>query len=129
MREPIASATEGEGHLIFENDSFTETFLREETDPPTLLPFRRIRFAYEAQMRVKPVPLTVGDLAGTGYAYGKGSLLEDEVFIVMSEGEHGSEASLRVTDSEGKTSDWLADRKTQELKPRGDTGSEQSHRR
>jgi hypothetical protein len=123
MRNPVASARGNEEFLVYENDGLSDVFLREETDPPTLLPLRRIRFVREASLRVRPVPLTHGDLEGVGYTFGSGPVVDDDAFVVMTEGPNGSQMSVRLTDANGRVTDWAADREAQNLIPLSDDTS------
>ncbi|WP_067469368.1 hypothetical protein [Actinomadura macra] len=116
MREPVAAAQGNEKYLAYDRDGFSDAFLREETDPPTLLPLRRLRFIREARVCIKPVQLATGELEGTGYAAGKGTVVGHDAFVVLSEGRAGSKISVRFTDADGNVSDWLADREAQELR-------------
>jgi len=117
MREPVAAAQGNEKYLAYDRDNFSDAFLHEETDPPTLLPLHRIRFIREAKVCIRPVRLATGELEGTGYAAGKGSVVGNDAFVVLSEGRAGSQVSVRFTDADGHITDWLADREAQELRP------------
>ncbi|MES9541883.1 hypothetical protein [Actinomadura sp. NPDC000600] len=116
MREPAATAQGKEKYLAYDREGFLDAYLREETDLPTLLPLHRIRFLREVKVCIRPIQLTTGELEGAGYAAGNGSVVGNNVFVVLSEGLPGGQMSVRFTDSDGNVSDWLADRESQELK-------------
>jgi hypothetical protein len=116
MREPVVVARGNEKYLTYDRGGFLDAYLREEADSPALIPLHRIRFICEAAVRIRPVQLSTGELEGTGYATGRGSVVGNDAFVILSEESTGSQMSARFTDAEGNVSDWLADRKSQELK-------------
>ncbi|WP_301176653.1 restriction endonuclease [Actinomadura geliboluensis] len=129
MRPGIATAPQGDQDMIVEVE--TPRYRTDQGEPAvphlqrrdtsfSLLPLVALRFVYAVRLDVRPVELTPGLLRDTGYLYGSGHTAGHDTLLVFTQTGDDPHLAVRLTNAQGITTDWTADRASQTLLPHAD---------